>query len=90
MITDWSHQEFQLGLLTTQAERYLATFRWLWLLNLAVAIIGAATRHYGFSVVAAVSSVLALIGTALARLGRTTVSEMIVECRRIRYELEPR
>lgn len=89
MISDWSHQELQLGLLTTQAQRYLTTFRWLWLLNLAAAVIGMATRHYDITVVAAVPSLVALIGVAFARRGRTTVSEITVECHKIRYKLEP-
>lgn len=90
MIADWSHQEFQLGSLKEQAQRYLTTFRWLWLLNLAAALIGVTTRHYELTVVAAGSSLVALIGVAFARRGRTTVSEVAVECRRIRYKLEPR
>jgi hypothetical protein len=89
MNTDWSHQELQLGRLTTQAQRYLTTFRWLWLLNLAAAIIGVATRHYELTVVATGSSLVALIGVAFARRGRTTVTEVTVECHEIRYKLEP-
>ncbi len=81
MITDRSKRESQLGLLTTQAQRYLTTFRWLWLLNLAAALVGLATRHYELTIVATGSSVVALVGVAFARRGRTTVSEMAVESR---------
>jgi hypothetical protein len=88
MIADWSQQELQLGLLTTQAQCYLTTFRWLWLINLTAAVIGVATRHYELTVVAAGSSLVALIGVAFARRGRTTVSEVTVECHRIRHETE--
>jgi hypothetical protein len=86
MKTDWSKQESQLARLTTQAQRYLATFRWLWLLNLAAAVIGVATRHYWLTVVAAGSSVIALIGVAFARRGQKTVSEATTESHRIQHK----
>jgi len=44
MTTDWSEQESQLELLKTQAQRYLTTFRWLWLFNLAASE-SRGTRH---------------------------------------------
>ena len=88
MITNWSKQESQLGRLTTQAQRYLTTFRWLWLLNLAAAIIGVATHHYALMIVAAGSSFIALIGVAFARRGRTTVSEATTESHKIQHKLE--
>jgi hypothetical protein len=88
MTTDWSEQESQLELLTTQAQRYLTTFRWLWLFNLAAAIIGVATHHYALTVVAAASSIIALIGVGLARRGQKTVSEATSECHRIQHKAE--
>lgn len=88
MITNWSKQDSQLGLLTTQAQRYLTTFRWLWLLNLAAAVIGVATHHYELTVVTAGSSLIALIGVALARRGCKTVSETASESRRIQRKQE--
>jgi len=88
MIADWSNQESQLGLLTTQAQRYLTAFRWLWLLNVAAVVIGVATHHYELTVVAAVSSFIAFIGVAFARSGRKTVSEVASESRGIRHRLE--
>lgn len=88
MITDWSKQESQLGRMTTQAQRYLTTFRWLWLLNLAAAIVGVTTHHYGLMVVAAGSSFIALIGVAFARRGQRTVLEAATESHRIQDKLE--
>ncbi|MCL5104257.1 MAG: hypothetical protein M1133_09095 [Armatimonadetes bacterium] len=88
MVADWSKQESQLGLLTTQAQRYVTTFRWLFMVNLAAAVIGVATRHYELMVVAAGSSLIALIGVAFARMGRKTVSEATWESKRIRHKLE--
>lgn len=85
---DWSKQKFQLGLLKTQGQRYLTTFRWLWLFNLAAAVIGVATHYYWLTVVAAGSSFIALIGVALARRGQKTVSEAASESRRIRHKPE--
>lgn len=79
MTANSSHKELQPGLLTTQAQRYLTTFRWLWLLNLAAAVVGMATHHYVLMVVAAGSSLIALIGVAFARRGRMTASEIAVE-----------
>lgn len=90
MVANSSQRELQLGMLTTQAQRYLTTFRWLWLFNLAAAVIGVATSHYELMGVAAGSSFIALIGVAFARRGRKTVSEMIVKYHRIPSELEPR
>lgn len=89
MIGDWRKQTSQLGLLAEQAQRYLTTFRWLWLLNLAAAIVGVATRRYELMAVAAASSLIALIGVALARKGRKTVSATTVESQRIRRKLDP-
>lgn len=88
MIPDWSKQEYQLELLTTQAQRYLTTFRWLSLMNLAAVVIGVATCRYELTVVAAGSSLIALVGVAFARRGRTTVSEATWESKRIRHKLE--
>ena len=88
MLTDWTKQESQLRRLTTQAGRYLSTFRWLWLLNLAVAAIGLATHQYALMAIAAGSSFVALIGVAFARRGRTTVSEATTESHRIQQKLE--
>ncbi len=89
MITEWSQQKLQLGQLIIQSQRYLTTFRWLWLLNLAAATSGVATRHYALTVVAAASSFIALIGVAFARIGQKTVSETAIESQRIQYKLEP-
>jgi len=88
MITEWTNQEHQLRVLTAQARRYLTTFRWLWLLNLAGAGAGLATHHYALTIVTAGLSLVALIGAALARRGRTTVSEVAVECDRLRHVAE--
>jgi hypothetical protein len=89
MTDNWSKQESQLGLLAEQAQRYLAAFRWLWLLNLAAAITGVVTHHYWLMVVAAASSLIALIGTAFARLGSKTVSAATSESHRIHNRLDP-
>ncbi len=86
MITDWSKQESQLEVLTIQAQRYQATFRWLWLLNLAAAIVGIATRHYELTAVTAGSSLIALIGVAYARIGSRTVSETTSESHRMQHD----
>ena len=90
MITHWSKQESQLGLLATQAQRYLTTFRWLCLWNLAAAVIGVVTRHYELVIDATGSSFVGLIGVAFARRGRATASAASLEFIRIRYKLEPR
>lgn len=89
MTTDWSKQESQLGLLTKQAQRYLETFRWLWLLNSAAAFIGIITHHYELTTVTAGSSLIAFIGVAFARKGRRTVLETASESHRIQGKLEP-
>lgn len=89
MFGDWSKQESQLGLLAEQAQRYLTTFRLLWLLSLAAAVIGIATHHYGLAAVTAGLSLIALIGVAFARRGRKTVSEAGSESRRIQRKLDP-
>lgn len=88
MIADWTHQELQFEVLREQAQRYLTTFRWLWLLNLAAAIIGVVTHYYGLTVVAAGSSLIALVGVAYARNGCKTVSEATWESQRIRHKLD--
>jgi hypothetical protein len=88
MKTDWSKQESQLGQLTDQAQRYLDTFRWLWLLNLAAAFIGIATHHYVLTAVTAGSSMIALIGVAFARKGTRTVSETASESHRMQHGME--
>ena len=79
MSTDRSKRELRLGLLATQAQHYLTTFRWLWLLNLAAAVVGLATHHYWLTGVAAASSFVALIGVAFARRGRKIISEAAPE-----------
>jgi hypothetical protein len=89
MISDWYKQESQLGQLAEQAQRYLTAFRWLWLLNLAAAVVGVATQHYYLMVVAAASSLIALIGVGLARVGRRTVSALTTESHRIRRRSDP-
>lgn len=88
MINEWSRQELQLGVLKVQAQRYVGTFRWLWLSNLAAAGIGVCTHHYELMAVATGSSLIALLGVAFARTGRKTVSEATAESRRIRHSLE--
>jgi hypothetical protein len=89
MTTNWSREETLLGRLTTQAQRYLATFRWLWLTNVAAAIIGVATRHYWLTALAVGSSFAALIGVAFARRGCKTVSEATAESHRIQRKEGP-
>ena len=90
MITEWSRQELQFGIMIVRSERYVTTFRWLWLLNLAAAIVAVTTHHYGLMAVAAGSSIIALTGVAFARRGLKMVSEAASESRRIRETLEPR
>jgi hypothetical protein len=89
MIGDWCKQDFQLRQLAEQAQRYLSAFRWLWLLNLAAAVVGVSTHHYYLMVVAAASSVIALIGVAFARIGQRTVSAVTNESHKIRRESSP-
>lgn len=89
MITEWSRQELQFGVMIVQSERYLTTFRWLWLLNLAAAIVGVVTHRYELMIVAAGSSFIALIGVAFARIGRKTVSAAASESQRIQRKLDP-
>ena len=88
MIPDWSHQELQFEIMKEQTQRYVATFRWLFVSNLIAAFIGMITRHYELMAVAAGSSLIALIGIAFARRGRKTVSEATWESKRIRHKLE--
>lgn len=88
MINEWSQQELQLGVLRVQTQRYVITFRWLWILNLAAVIIGVATSHHVLTVVAAGSSIVALIGVAFARIARRTVSEATTESHRIQRKLD--
>lgn len=88
MIPSWSHQDFQFEVMREQAQRYVTTFRWLFVSNLTAAVIGVATRHYELMAVAAGSSLMALIGVALARRGRKTVSEASWESKRIRHKLQ--
>jgi hypothetical protein len=88
MTTKWSLQETQFGAMTTQAQRYLTTFRWLWLLNLAAAIVGVSTHHFGLTVVAAGSSFIALLGVAFARIGQKTVLEASAESHVIQDRIE--
>jgi hypothetical protein len=88
MIGDWYKQESQLGQLAEQAQRFLTTFRWLWLLNLTAAIVGVVTHRYELMAVAAGSSLIALLGVAFARIGRKTVSATTAESHRIRRKLD--
>jgi len=90
MIPDWSHQELQFEVLGEQTQRYATTFRWLFVLNLAAAVIGVVMHRYELTAVAAGSSLIALIGVAFARRGRKIVSEATWESRRIRHKLELR
>ena len=88
MKDDIEEENPQFERLTTHLVAQIIAFRWLWVVNLIAAIVGAVLGRFELMALAGFSTLVSLVGAAFARKGLRTAVRAIVSTRRKEQESE--
>lgn len=78
----------ELEILIEQTDHYVIAFRWLWVSNCLAAFVGIVWHRYELAFVSGLSTMVALVGAALARRSKKTIAKAMITCKKVSKEVE--